>query len=88
MDVRAFEDGDVARLEGLIARERRAGQRDRYRMALLALKGWDAPRIAVALSSNRRTVQAWVYRYRDGGVAALVARKPPGHRATEYACVR
>ena len=80
MDVREREGGDVARLEALIASERGAKQRDRYRMALLALRGWDAVGIAAALSSNRRTVQAWVYRYRDGGIGALRPLKPPGHK--------
>jgi len=80
MNVREREAGDAARLNELMAGQRCAKQRDRYRMALLALKGWEAPEIAEALSSNRRTVQAWVYRYRDGGIDALTPIKPPGHR--------
>lgn len=80
MDIREREAGDVGRLEALVATETEAGQRDRYRVALLALKGWAAPRIAEALSSNRRTVQAWAYRYRDGGIAALTPCKAPGNR--------
>ena len=78
MDIRVRDGGDVSKLETLIAQERSVKQCDRYRMARLALKGWDAPRIAEALSSNRRTVQEWVYRYRDGGIPALKARKQPG----------
>lgn len=81
MIVQEHEAGDAARLTRLVASEADGRQRDRWRMALLALRGWEAPRIAEALSSNRRTVQTWVYRYRDGGVAALVARKPPGQRS-------
>lgn len=80
MDVREREGGDVARLEARIAGERDGKQRDRYRMALLAIKGWQAGEVAEALGSNRRSVQEWAYRYRDGGVEALVARKPPGQR--------
>lgn len=80
MEVRERETGDAERLEALIAAERGAKQRDRFRMALLALRGWEATEIAGALSSNRRTVQAWVYRYRDGGIGALRPIKPPGHR--------
>lgn len=80
MDIRERESGDRARLEELIDAERSAKQRDRYRMALLALKGWEAPEIAEALSSNRRTVQAWAYRYRDGGIDALVPVKSKGQR--------
>jgi transposase len=80
MDIRERASGDRARLEELIGSERGGRQRDRYRMALLALKGWEAPEIAEALSSNRRTVQAWAYRYRDGGIDALVPIKPKGHK--------
>jgi transposase len=80
MDIRERELGDRARLEELIDSERSAKQRDRYRMALLALKGWEAREVAEALSSNRRTVQAWAYRYRDGGIDALVPIKSKGHK--------
>lgn len=78
MQVRAREAGDVERLEALIDGERQARQRDRYRMALLAIRGWEAPEIAEALSSSRRTVQAWVYRYRDEGIDGLRPRPLPG----------
>ncbi|MBM4109569.1 MAG: helix-turn-helix domain-containing protein [Phycisphaerae bacterium] len=80
MHVREREPGDVARLEARVAAERDAKQRDRYRMALLAIKGREAEEIAEVLGSNRRTVQAWAYRYRDGGIDALIARKAPGHK--------
>jgi transposase len=79
MDIREREPGDGQRLRALIDAERSAKQRDRYRIALLALKGWEAVEIAEALSSNRRTVQAWAYRYRDGGIEGLVAVKSRGH---------
>jgi transposase len=78
MQVREREDGDIERLTALVSREGRGKQRDRYRMALLALKGWEAQQIAEALSSNRRTVQAWVYRYRDAGIESLRPRPLPG----------
>lgn len=78
MNVCERESGDIERLTKLVNREFKGKQRDRYRMALLALRGWDAPRIAEALSSNRRTVQAWVYRYREGGIEALRPRPLPG----------
>lgn len=80
MNVKEREVGDQERLETLVARERDAKQRDRYRIALLALKGWEAGRIAEAFSSNRRTVQAWAYRYRDGGIAALTPGQTPGNK--------
>ena len=78
MNVRERESGDIERLTKLVNRETKGKQRDRYRMALLALRGWDAPRIAEVLSSNRRTVQAWVYRYREGGIESLRPRPLPG----------
>lgn len=81
MDVTEYEAGDVQRLEELIDEERNAKQRDRYRMALLAVRGWEANDIAEALCSNRRTVQAWAYRYRDGGIPALTPGKAPGNKS-------
>lgn len=78
MNVHERESGDIERLTKLVSREVKGKQRDRYRMVLLAIRGWDAPRIAEALSSNRRTVQLWVYRYRDGGIEALRPCPLPG----------
>jgi DNA-directed RNA polymerase specialized sigma24 family protein len=80
MNVTEREPGDVQRLEKLVAAERHAKQRDRYRMALLALRGWEAVEIADALSSNRRTVQAWVYRYRDRGTTRCGHASRPATR--------
>lgn len=83
MRVNEREAGDVARLEALIASERDGRQRDRWRMVVLAIKGWEAVEIAEVLSSSRRTVQAWVYRYRDAagsGIAALRPVKPKGQK--------
>lgn len=70
--------GDEHRIEQLILGEFHAKRRDRLRMALLALRGWEAEDIAAALSSNRRTVQEWVYRYRDGGIEALLKNRHRG----------
>ena len=80
MDIAEREAGDTQRLEELIDAEHNAGQRDRYRMALLAVRGWEAKTIAEALCSNRRTVQEWAYRYRDGGIPALTPGKAPGNK--------
>lgn len=78
MDVRERAAGDVQRIEELIHAESQARRRDRLRMVLLALRGWEAEPIAAALSSSRRTVQAWVYRYRDGGLEALFENRHRG----------
>jgi transposase len=77
MDVNERQQGDLVRLEALIDRETCPRLRDRYRIVRLAIKGWQAPEIAEALASDRRTVQAWAYRYRDGGIESLKTPLPP-----------
>ena len=72
------EPGDAAELGRRARAERHALQRDRYRAVLMALDGQKAPAIAKALGRARRSVQDWVYAYRDGGVDALRPRPRPG----------
>ena len=81
MDVREREVGDLRRLEQLAASTRDAKQAARYRIVVLALKGWETKDIAEAVGSNRRTVQEWVYRYRDLGIDGLTPGKAPGNRS-------
>jgi transposase len=50
-------------------------------MAVLALKEWETEDIAEAVGSNRRTVQEWVYRYRDRGINGLIPAKAPGNKS-------
>lgn len=71
MRITEHSPGDIERLEGLIAEEPRAKQRDRCRIALLALRGWEKPDIASALGVAPSTVELWAYRYRDLGVDGL-----------------
>jgi len=78
MQVCEREADDAQRIEKLIHDESHAKRRDRLRMVLLALRGWEAEHIAQALSSSRRTVQDWVYRYRDGGIEALLKNRHRG----------
>lgn len=78
MDVKLHDPDDQRRLEELIRVERNAKQRDRYRAALLAVAGWQSPRIVTALGRSRRFVQAWAYAYRDGGIAALLPARSTG----------
>ncbi len=78
MDVKLRDPDDERRLEELIRAQRNAKQRDRYRAALLAVRGWPSPRIVTALGRSRRFVQAWAYAYRDGGIAAMRARTSTG----------
>ncbi|MGH2855770.1 MAG: winged helix-turn-helix domain-containing protein [Solirubrobacteraceae bacterium] len=78
MDVRERERGDGARLEDLVDAEPNAKQRDRYRVALLALQKEPTEEIMRMLRRSRGFVQRWAYAYRDGGIGALLPQKPKG----------
>jgi transposase len=78
MRVSEREAGDVAELERRAKSERKAPQRDRWRAVLLALQGEEAVAIAQTLSRSRRSVQDWVYAYRDGGIGRLEPKPRPG----------
>lgn len=78
MNVEAREPGDVERLKALIRRERRAAQRDRFRMVLRAIEGDEKLDIVRDLGVAKSTVEKWVYAYRDGGINALFPKKRPG----------
>jgi len=78
MKVTVRREGDLERLDELIARERVAVQRDRLRAVRLALDGVEALQIAATLSRSRRFVQEWAYAYRDGGVEAIRPGKSSG----------
>ena len=78
MNVTLRDDADRAPLEAGARTNQRPARRDRFRAVLLALSGREAPRIAASLHRSRRFVQEWVYRYRDGGVAALDDKPRPG----------
>jgi len=70
--------GDVLQLKELIRETGQAKQRDRYRMALLAMEGMEKLEIAKLLGVAKSTVENWAYRYRDGGIEALTPHKAPG----------
>ncbi len=80
MRVSERETGDGAKLEELISAEKHADQRDRYRIALLALRGLEKLQIAGLLGVCKRTVEDWAYAYRDGGIAALKMRPRGGSK--------
>jgi transposase len=82
MHVSEREPGDIGKLELLIRAETKAKQRDRYRIALLALRGMKKADIAALLGVVMSTVEEWVYRYRDYGIAALTPRRQPGRSPT------
>lgn len=70
--------GDVAELQRLAGAEKHALRRDRYRAVLMAIEGWQAPQIAIALGRSRRSVQDWAYAYRDGGIPAIQPKRAKG----------
>jgi transposase len=78
MMVSQREPGDLQQLKRLIRKEREARRRDRYRAVYLALQGKEAPDIAERLDRSRRSVQDWVYAYRDGGIGALEPKRQSG----------
>jgi transposase len=78
MKLAVRQEGDLERLDELIAREKVAVQRDRLRAARLALDGGEASGVAAALGRSRRFVQRWAYAYRDGGVEAVRPGKGGG----------
>lgn len=82
MRVREWKPGDVLELERRVKSQRNALQRDRFRAVLLALEGQEAVAIARTLSRSRRSVQDWVYAYRDGGIDQLKT-KPRSGRPTK-----
>lgn len=61
-------------LEELKQRERAekdAGQSKRLRVVILAMEGWTAPAVAMAVGLSRRVCQEWVYRFNEQGLAGL-----------------
>ncbi len=78
MKVMIRREGDLERLDELIAREKVAVQRDRLRAVRLALDGVEALQIAATVGRSRRFVQEWAYAYRDGGVEAIEPGKSSG----------
>ena len=81
MQVTERRAGGLARLKECARRERRAAQRDRFMAVAKAIEGRETLAIAEALPRSRAFVQRWAYAYRDGGVEAIVARKPGGDRS-------
>jgi transposase len=78
MNISLRDPADRIELERGAATRRDPKLRDRFRSVLAALDGQEARQIAAAINRSRRFVQTWVYRYRDGGVAALADKPRPG----------
>jgi hypothetical protein len=77
VEIVARDPQDVDELKRRHRAEGQAEQRDRYRAALLAIAGDQTATIMDKLGRSRGFVQRWAYAYREGGIAALIA-KPRG----------
>lgn len=71
MHINERQEGDLARLRKLAAKERDAEQKDRLLVAAHAIAGRETRDIQEALARSRGFVQRWAYAYRDGGIEAL-----------------
>lgn len=80
MNITLRDESDRVLLEAGARTNKHPARRDRFRAVLLAIAGGQAPQIARTLHRARRFVQDWVYRYRDGGVAALEDKPRSGKR--------
>jgi len=78
MDIPLRDPADLDELDRCIASQRSAVQRDRCRVARLALAGMKTLDIADKLDRSRDFVQTWAYAYRDGGVEAIRPKPRPG----------
>lgn len=65
-------------LEVLIAREKHAHKRDRFRVALLALRGREKHEVAELLGVAMSTVEHWDYAHSDDDIGALVGKPRRG----------
>lgn len=81
MEVTERVEGDRERLEGMIAKEGNARQRDRLRAVAMALDGDEKAWIREELRRSKSFVEDWVYAYRDGGIEAIKPGKSTGRRS-------
>ena len=58
-------------LKQLERAEKDAGKSKRLRVVILAMEGWTAPAVAMAVGLSRRVCQHWVYRFNEQGLAGL-----------------
>jgi transposase len=75
-------EGEAQRLEELFRSTDDRKLRDRLQIVLLAHKGRPRQQIASDLAIHRRSVTRWLNAYCDGGLDALVPRKPKGKAAS------
>jgi len=80
MLITAHDPSDPDLLSRRVRKARSAEQRDRLRVAFLAIGGEETEAIMEKLGRSRGFVQRWAYAYRDGGIGALCARKRGGKK--------
>ena len=61
----------LKRLEQLERDEKDVGRAKRLRIVILAMQGWTAPAIGMAVGRSRRVCQQWVYRFNERGLDGL-----------------
>ena len=65
----------LKRLKQLEREENDAGRARRLRIVILAMQGWTAPAIGMAVGLSRRVCQHWVYRFNEHGLDGLQDRR-------------
>jgi transposase len=72
----------LAELKRLERSEKDADRARRLRIVILAIEGWTAPSIAMAVGLSRRICQRWTQRYNEQGLAGLDDRRGREPRPT------
>ncbi|WP_397570098.1 IS630 family transposase [Schlesneria sp. T3-172] len=77
----------LEQLQALERQEKDAARAKRLRIVVLAMQGWTAPAIAMAVGFTRRVCQRWVYQYNELGLPGLDDRRgrTPGVPLSEEA---
>lgn len=65
----------LAELQELERAEKNADRARRLRIIILAIEGWTAPSIAMAVGLSRRICQRWVARYNTSGLEGLTDQR-------------
>jgi transposase len=73
---------EARRLEELFRTTDDRKLRDRLQIVLLVYKGRPRQQVAADLAIHRRSVTRWVNAYCDGGLEALLPKKPKGKAAS------
>jgi len=78
MKIKERTVGEIEILKDKANKESDAKQRDRYRSVIFAIEGFKAAEIMAKVGRSKTFVQIWCYRYRNGGIEALIPISQPG----------